>query len=289
MRRSQMTCALVTALMGFLYASAANAQEWIDCPASATMPQGGPQPTVSYRMLSDVCFIEQFPVSSLPILLYDDFSWRSFIALAWPAKDGERGVPDGGLTLGSAAGRPTVFETFKSEWELFQKDGQDPKDWNEYGGLIPCDVSGLAFGDIVLAGSMTFDNIIQSGGSGPLLAQNRTFVRYTSGFNEAFFRHIAGGRFFLRADLVNFTPLPAATIRVKSAWIDMQDIERPERFSHQRCLAVQHGNRPVRKENRRAGRPSHRHQNTDPSARHLEHVRAHRQCSGSAGRPAAHV
>ncbi len=230
MRRSQMTCALVTALMGFLYAANANAQGWIDCPASATMPQGGPQPTVSYRMLSDVCFIEQFPVSSLPILLYDDFSWRSFIALAWPAKDGERGVPDGGLTLGSAAGRPTVFETFKSEWELFQKDGQDPKDWNEYGGLIPCDVSGLAFGDIVLAGSMKFDNIIQSGGSGPLLAQNRTFVRYTSGFNEAFFRHIAGGRFFLRADLVNFTPLPAATIRVKSAWIDMQDIERPERF-----------------------------------------------------------
>src|SRR5260370_34941081 len=102
MRRSQITCALVTALMGFLYAAAANAQEWIDCPASATMPQGGPQPTVSYRMLSDVCFIEQFPASSLPILLYDDFSWRSFIALAWPAKDGQSGVLDGGLALASA-------------------------------------------------------------------------------------------------------------------------------------------------------------------------------------------
>jgi hypothetical protein len=181
-------------------------------------------------MLSDVCFIEQFPISSLPILLYDDFSWRSFIALAWPAKDGQRGVPDGGLTLGSAAGRPTVFETLKSEWELFQKDGRDPKDWNEYGGLIPCDVPSLAFGDIVLAGSMKFDNIIQSGGSGPLLAQNRTFVRYTSGFSETLFRHIADGRFFLRVNLVNFTTIPAGTIRVKSAWIDMRDIERPERF-----------------------------------------------------------
>jgi len=181
-------------------------------------------------MLSDVCFIVQFPIGSLPILLFDDFSWRSFIALAWPAKDGERGAPDSGLTLGSAAGRPTVFETLKSEWELFQKDGRDPKDWNEYGGLIPCDVPGLAFGDVVLAGSSKFDNIIQSGGSGPLLAQNRTFVRYTSGFNEKLFRHIADGGFFRRANLGNFTPLPAGTIRVKSAWVDMQDIERPERF-----------------------------------------------------------
>jgi hypothetical protein len=230
MRRSQMTCALVTALMGFVYAAAANAQGWIDCPASATMPQGGPQPTVSYRMPGDVCFVEQFPPSSLPILLYDDFSWRSFIALVWPAKDGQRGVPDNGLTLGSAAGRPTVFETFKSEWELFQKDGRDPKDWNEYGGLIPCDVAALAFGDIVLARSLKFDNIVQSGGFGPLLTQNRTFVRYTSAFNEALFRHIADGRFFLRANLVKFTPPPAGTIRVKSAWIDMQDVERPERF-----------------------------------------------------------
>jgi hypothetical protein len=230
MRCSHIARGLIAAL-GFLYASgAANAQQWSDCPASTTMPQGGPQPTVSYRMLSDVCFIEQFPIGSLPILLFDDFSWRSFIALAWPAKDGQRGVPDSALTLGDAAGRPTVFETLKSEWELFQKDGRDPKDWNEYGGLIPCDVPGLTFGDIVLAGFSKLENIKQSGGSGPLLAQNRTFVRYTSGFNEMLFRHIADGRFFLRSNLANFTPLPAGTIRVKSAWIDMQDIERPERF-----------------------------------------------------------
>ena len=231
MRCSQIGCGLAAALIGFLCASVpADAQETIDCPASTTMPQGGPQPTVSDQMLSDVCFIEQFPTVNLPILLYDDFSWRSFIALAWPAKDGQRGVPDSAITPGTAAGRPAVFETLKSEWELFQKDGRDPTGWNEYGGLVPCDVPDLAFGDIVLAGSSKFDNIIQSGGSGPLLAQNRTFVRYTSGFNEKLFRHIADGRFFRRENLASFTPLPAGAIRVKSAWVDMQDIERPERF-----------------------------------------------------------
>ena len=220
---------MVAASIGLmLLSAAAGAQEMIDCPTA--MPSGGPPATASFQMLNDVCYLDRFPPSGLPILLFDDFSWRSFIALAWPAKGGQRGVPDSGLTLGSAADRPTVFETLKSEWELFQKDGQDPKDWNEYGGLIPCDVPALTFGDIVLASFLKFDNIIQSGGSGPLLAQNRTFVRYTSGFNETFFRHVRDGRFFLRANLANFTPLPAGTMRVKSAWIDMQDIERPERF-----------------------------------------------------------
>jgi hypothetical protein len=229
MQCSRITVGVITAL-SLLYASGpAKTQEWSDCPAT-TMPPGGPQPTISREMLSDVCFIEQFPISSLPILLYDDFSWRSFIALAWPAKDGQRGVPDSALTLGSAQGRPTVFETLKSEWEVFQNDGRDPKGWSEYGGLIPCDVPSLGFGDMVLAASLKFDNIIQSGGSGPLLAQNRTFVRYTAGFNEKLFRHITDGGFFRRENLANFTPLPAGTIRVKSAWIDMQDIERPERF-----------------------------------------------------------
>jgi hypothetical protein len=230
MQCSHITFGLMTALSLLCALAPVKAQEWTDCPATTTMPPGGPQPTVSHQMLSDVCFIEQFPVSSLPILLYDDFSWRSFIALAWPAKDGQRGVPDSALTLGSAAGRPTVFETLKSEWEVFQKDGRDPKDWNEYGGLIPCDVPSLAFGDIVLAASLKSDNIIQSGGTGPLLAQNRTFVRYTSGFNETLFGHIKDGGFFRREKLANFTPLPAGTIRVKAAWIDTQDIDRPERF-----------------------------------------------------------
>lgn len=289
MRRSHIVLGLMAAL-GFLCASgAANAQQWSDCPASTTMPQGGPQPTVSYRMLSDVCLIDQFPISSLPILLYDDFSWRSFIALAWPAKDGQRGVPDSGLTLGDAAGRPTVFETLKSEWELFRKDGGDPKDWNEYGGLIPCEVAGVAFGDIVLAGSSKIENIIQSGGSGPLLTQNRTFVRYTAGFNEALFRHLMQGRFFLRANLANFTPLPAGTIRVKSAWIDMQDIERPERFHTRDAWLFNLVTGQCEKKTVGLVGLHIVTKDLNPSAGHLEHVRAHRQRSGAASRPAVHL
>src|SRR5260370_39389722 len=108
---------MVAATVGLtLLSAAAGAQEFIDCPTA--MPSGGPPATASYQMLNDVCFLDRFPPSSLPILLFDDFSWRSFVALVWPAKHGQRGVPNSGLTLGSAAGAPTVFVTLKSEWEL---------------------------------------------------------------------------------------------------------------------------------------------------------------------------
>src|SRR5262245_35029591 len=33
-------------------------------------------------------------VSALPIDFFDDFSWRSFLALNWPAKPDVRGEPD---------------------------------------------------------------------------------------------------------------------------------------------------------------------------------------------------
>jgi hypothetical protein len=231
MKRSHNALSMIAATVGLCIVSAtAGAQESIDCPASSAMPSGGPQATASYQTYNDVCFLDRFPPSGLPILLFDDFSWRSFLALAWPAKDGQRGAPDNGLTLGSAANRPSVFETFKSEWEVFQKDGRDPIGWNEYGGQLPCDVPNLAPGDIVLAASSKLDNIVQSGGSGPLIAQNRTFVRYTTGYNETVFRHIVDGGLFRRANLGNFAPLPSGTIRIKSSWIDMQGIERPERF-----------------------------------------------------------
>jgi hypothetical protein len=124
MRRSQIACRLVIALVGVYAFVPASAKEIIDSPAETATPSGRPQPTLSSQMFTDACFIEQFSVSIFPC---NDFSSPSCIALAWPAIDGRRGGPDG-PRLGRAAG-------------LFQKGGADPKDWNEYGGSILCDVA----------------------------------------------------------------------------------------------------------------------------------------------------
>lgn len=123
----------------------------------------------------------------------------------------------------------------KAEWEVFQKDGRDPASWNEYGGALPCEIPGsLTFGDMILASFGKLDSVLQASFvafSGALVSQNGKYVRYSSGFNETLFRHIADGKFFIAKNLHDsFTPFPAGSIRVKAAWIEMDGIEKPERF-----------------------------------------------------------
>jgi hypothetical protein len=151
--------------------------------------------------------------------------------MVWPAKQGQRGQPDTSMRL-DAPRRAAVFETLKSEWEVFQKDGLAPQGWNQYGGALPCDIPGaLAYGDIVLAAFSKFDSVLQAGAfSGPLVSQNGRYVRYSAGFNEKLFRHLADGKYYIRKNLENFTPFDAGSIRVKAAWIELEGIEKPERF-----------------------------------------------------------
>ena len=45
----------------------------------------------------DVCIPASFPGN--PIAYFDDYSWRAFVALVWPALSGQRGVPDPSLPI----------------------------------------------------------------------------------------------------------------------------------------------------------------------------------------------
>src|SRR5258708_31637519 len=180
-------------------------------------------------MSSYVCCLNQggFGRAPAPRLL-DGFAWRRFLALVWPARQGQRGRPDSSLSL-DAPQRPAVFETLKAEWEVFQKDGLAPKSWNEYGGTLPCEIPGdPTFGDMILAAYAKFDSVLQANAmafSGALVSQNGKYVRYSSGFNENLFQHIADGKLFIAKDLHDhFTPFPAASIRVKTAWIEMESL-----------------------------------------------------------------
>src|SRR5262245_5942895 len=202
------------------------AQDMVDCPGTGPAE---PPAMITPQMLSDAC-IRGNPV--IPLLYFDDYSWRTFLALTWPAKQSQRGQPDGSLPYGSP-GRPVVFETFKSEWEVFRPNDGPRVAWNEYGGRAdnPCQVDGLGFGDFALAGYSKFDNVIQAGlPKGALIAQNRTYVRHSAAFNEKTFQHILAHQYYLRSNLNNVAPFPVGAMTVKSAWVDMEGIQRPERF-----------------------------------------------------------
>ena len=219
--------ALFTLAMA-LTAPQARAQTFEHCPATVPML---PAAVLIEKVLDEVCFPDG--VTGLTIEFFDDYSWRAFIGLVWPAKVGERGVPDASAEL-SEKGRPVVFETFKSDWEIFQPQGAAPSAWQAVGGENPCKVANLTSDDLVLAAFSKFNNLGQAGFGprlvGPLVAQNRTYVRFQTAFNKIEFEQIAQGKLYLRGILKGTMTFQPGAIDIKAAWIDMKDIAHSERF-----------------------------------------------------------
>jgi hypothetical protein len=206
-------------------------------PKASPPPQPFPDPPSpvinSPQVPSDVCIPDGF--SGNAIQFFDDFSWRSFIAMVWPAQQGQRGVPDTAQTVGGPG--PRVFETYKSAWEIFHRDGSTPAPWDTYDDaqFNACGQA-VQFGDLVIASFSKFADIGQADFGtlvGPLVAQNMTYTRYLTTFNQTEFDQISGNKWYLRANLGSASnPLvfQNGAIDVKSAWIDMTGIGHPERY-----------------------------------------------------------
>ena len=95
-----------------------------NCPLTPSPTISSPQPP------TDVCIPDGF--GGLPIDYFDDYSWRTFVALVWPVASGQRGVPDKTKTVGAIG--PRVFDTYKALWEVFHPDGSAPSSvsFNDY-------------------------------------------------------------------------------------------------------------------------------------------------------------
>jgi hypothetical protein len=179
---------------------------------------------------SDVCIPDGF--IDVPVTYFDEYSWRAFLAMVWPAAQGRRGAPDTQKSVASPG--PRVFETFKSLWEVFHQDGSAPGDFQTYdkGVHNACNVQ-PRFGDLVLASFSGIADIGQAGNgelTAPLAAQNGRYVRYQTLYNQTAFDFIVRNRYYLRANLPKVpsprpaTPVmefPMGSVIVKAAWLDM--------------------------------------------------------------------
>jgi hypothetical protein len=201
-----------------------------------------PVPVItSSQVPGDVCIPQGFRGN--PIQFFDDYSWRTFIATVWPAAAGQRGQPDNAKTVASPG--PRVFDTYKFLWEIFHNDGSAPSAWNVYDAarFNACNAT-ASFGDIVLASFSKFSDLGQAGFGnlvGPLVAQNRSYVRYLTGFNEIEFNQILNGQFYLRSNIPispNSLTFQNGALDVKSAWILMKDIPHPERYYTRTALVL---------------------------------------------------
>ncbi len=185
-------------------------------------------------MPADVCIPQGF--TGIALDYFDDYSWRAFAALVWPAAAHERGVPAATGNLGRAG--PRVFETYKPLWEIFHADGSAPASaFNSYDAAAhnPCGIA-PKYGEVTIGSASGIDDIGQAGIGvldPPVAAQNGRYVRTLTLFNRIAFDHIVRNGYFRRD---NLPPVPSprpdrpviefpdGSIAVKSAWIDMTDL-----------------------------------------------------------------
>jgi hypothetical protein len=201
----------------------------------ATLPlacAAQPQPVVDASIPADVCIPDGF--TDVAVDYFDDFSWREFVALVWPAAPDARGVAAPAKPIRAPGAR--VFETYKPLWEIFFRDGSAPEpafDKYESSAANPC-ASAAGFGDMVIGSATGIDDIGQAGIGAldpPIVAQNGRYVRTLTLFNRVAFDHIVSNRFYMRGELPKVpsprpprpvVEFPIGSIAVKTAWVDIE-------------------------------------------------------------------
>lgn len=199
--------------------------------AAGPCPDRPTRSIASSAVPADVCIPDGF--KDVPVIYFDDYSWRIFLSMVWPAASGQRGVADAKKPIGASG--PRVFETMKALWEVFHEDGSAPlPDFQTYDNPAhnACRVK-PAFGVPLLASFSGIDEIGQAGAgelAGPLVAQNGRYVRYQTLYNQTAFDFIVRNRYYLRSSLPNIpsprptTPVmefPNGSVVIKAAWLDM--------------------------------------------------------------------
>lgn len=185
-------------------------------------------------MPPDVCIPDGF--TGVAVDYFDDYSWRAFTSLVWPAASGKRGVPASDRRIGASGAR--VFETYKPLWEIFHADGSAPEpSFARYDAAAynPCGATSR-FGDVVIGSISGIDDIGQAGIGvldPPIVAQNGRYVRTLTLFNQVAFDHIVKNRYYLR-DALPAVPsprperpvleFPIGSVAIKTAWIDVNGL-----------------------------------------------------------------
>jgi hypothetical protein len=223
------------------------------CPVATaawgeTCPTRPVRSVTSPQVPADVCIPDPFTL--LTIDYFDDYSWRAFVAMVWPAAKGQRGAPDTAKSVGAPG--PRVFETYKSLWEIFHDDGSAPNpgfNGFEAPAHNACRAD-AGFGGVVLATKNGIDDLGQAGIGelvGPLVAQNGRYVRYQTLYNRLAFDEIVQNKFYLRSSLpvvpsprpdVPVFQFPDGSIAIKAAWLDMAGFSaaRRKRFHTRRAI-----------------------------------------------------
>lgn len=144
---------------------------------------------------------------------FDQYSWQLFIALNWPAQDGQRGTPN----CSKQPGDPgyTVWQTYKTVSEIFLPGAANPGPWNS-----PLTARSLGIINIAALKNSSLVNSIDQSVGGWLIDQAGNPTYYDIAANQASYNYIVGNNFYnanvvSKASTINF---PNGVIEVKSSW-----------------------------------------------------------------------
>ena len=217
---------------------------------SSTPPE---EPTFDTREQGDVDADRPF---------FNDFSWRDFIALNWPAT-AKRGVADTTKRFGDPAER-VVWESWKSIDELFPRNPTTtpPTEWESYKTTLSLQWldrekklqqyeikhgrTEQEAGKVKLLRQLVrMEDINQVAGPGikvgPLIAQNKTYVRFETRLNKVAYNYVFCGKYYItenQASLPNGLDFPPQSIHVKAAWMELPDEAARRRFYHTTATVV---------------------------------------------------
>jgi len=190
---------------------------------------------------------------------FDCLAWQDFVYFIWPAKTGERGVPDPDAKLG--AGGPTVWETYRTDETIFLPDGIDPGPWKQpqllatlHASLaeqvsrgavrhltMTSKVSRGVLANILRGGAAlpppVLDGISEAGG-GTLYDLNGYPVYYEVSTDQVEYDYIKQNKLYNAYDQVTFardnvinlpggaTSSTAGAVEIKAAWKVLSDTEK---------------------------------------------------------------
>ncbi|MEK6302699.1 MAG: hypothetical protein AABO41_18470 [Acidobacteriota bacterium] len=238
----------------------------VTCPPLPTMP-----PPVMSASIPFALPPHDTPTPEQARPFFDYYSWQEFIALNWPAaiESGTglpvRGVPNtsSGVNMGSPGTR--VWETWKADYELFRpidpstKQPGVPSPWPSYAlsssanptcPASPCGPKGAKL--LVMQSKMdSVLNGVNQAFTGPLIAQNNTYVRYEIRTNQSEYEYVANAPtpnpfnlpMYIRANLptnantpIDFSSTTPANggsygaMEVKAAWRELKPGEDDSRY-----------------------------------------------------------
>ena len=178
---------------------------------------------------------------------FDWYSWEEFVALNWPASTTGRGNPDqpgnASAFLKAPNGTPTVWGTYKANWELFNQGSARPTPFDSYDVHVPAQCSAGKPGEKRLVMSSKGNTVLNDGVqafSFPLVDAARNYIFYEVRYGRDAYDFMRGtdadpkSWLYLAKNLsppkqqtmpsTTANPAHVGAIMLKAAWRDMSSV-----------------------------------------------------------------